>query len=336
MNWLDKYPSTNILFHHRFPTSTENIKRACHPFSTKDFFDTNYILVHNGVIRNDDELKAEHEAMGIKYSSEHPDGSYNDSEALLWDVALMLEGKQKGLKALGAIAFVCMAIKPGRKHDKLYFARNTNPLNLLYEDDIGFMLSSEGPGEPIVSDALYSYNYVTRVMKTTPLEMHTWTKLPAARQGVIQYSPPSGAPLGRDSWYRPENERWPEDDRWNANRFEAEEEEGEDALILADLDDIEKMLLTNKNTPGADINRTFDTYMWAADGHFASAWTALNRDLDDLYAYEELFKPGDERVNYTIAVFETTAIEIRDEPGYVDHSSVHETYNWSAEVVANA
>src|SRR4051812_11361997 len=43
--WLKRYPSSNILFHHRLPTSTDNVKNACHPFSTKDVFRTNYVLV---------------------------------------------------------------------------------------------------------------------------------------------------------------------------------------------------------------------------------------------------------------------------------------------------
>lgn len=132
--WLSKYQATSVLFHHRFPTSTDNTKNACHPFSTKDYFDTNYVLVHNGWISNAYELATAHEKLGIEYHSVQDDGRFNDSEALLWDVALYLEGKQDSLKARGPIAFICIATpSDGRKSKHLFFGRNTNPLNMLLE-----------------------------------------------------------------------------------------------------------------------------------------------------------------------------------------------------------
>ena len=48
MKYLKKNLSKQILFHHRWPTSTDNVKNACHPFSTGDHFKTNYVLVHTG------------------------------------------------------------------------------------------------------------------------------------------------------------------------------------------------------------------------------------------------------------------------------------------------
>ena len=38
LKWLVKYDSNQLLFHHRNPTSTINVKRAAHPFSTKKYF----------------------------------------------------------------------------------------------------------------------------------------------------------------------------------------------------------------------------------------------------------------------------------------------------------
>lgn len=173
LKWLKRYPSKNLLFHHRLPTSTANVKNACHPFSTKDYFKTNYILVHNGIITNDLELKADHETLGIKYQSVQPDGSFNDSEALLWDVALYLEGQQDGLKAEGMVAFICTAIGKGNKHDRLWFGRNSNPLNMLLDAE-GLMLSSEGKGDPIDEHTLYSFDYKTRKLTTKPLDIDRW------------------------------------------------------------------------------------------------------------------------------------------------------------------
>lgn len=158
LKWLDKYPSNMIMFHHRFPTSTVNVKRAAHPFSTKKYFgDNQYILVHNGMIRNATKLFGNHIEEGIEYQSLLDDDTFNDSEALLWDFALTMEGKQKELKAYGAIAFVCMKLVKG-KVERLYFGRNHNPLNLFRDKD-NISLSSEGEGEPIEPGMLYNYHY---------------------------------------------------------------------------------------------------------------------------------------------------------------------------------
>lgn len=167
LKWLCKYDSNLILFHHRMPTSTDNVKKAAHPFSTHTYFGKHqYILVHNGHIGNAKELKVEHEKLGIKYKSITHDGRFNDSEALLWDLALVLEGKKKELKAGGGIAFICIRLKDG-KLDRMYFGRNYNPLNMV-NDGKQFRLSSAGPGEPITRDRLYTYNYKTK--KTFDIE----------------------------------------------------------------------------------------------------------------------------------------------------------------------
>jgi len=170
MKYLKKHLSKQILFHHRLPTSTKNVKNACHPFSTGSYFPTNYVLVHNGWISNAWDLKRKHEELGITYHSVQEDGKFNDSEALLWDVALFLEGKQESLQARGPIAFICIATpSDGRKSKKLYFGRNTNPLNMLMNEDNFLFLSSEGEGEAIDSHMLYSYNYRSRKLDKVPL-----------------------------------------------------------------------------------------------------------------------------------------------------------------------
>lgn len=169
MRWLKNHPSSSIMFHHRFPTSTDNVKNACHPFSTKDHFKTQYILVHNGHIGNARALKVEHEKLGIEYYSTQSDGRFNDSEALLWDVALYLEGKQDELKAYGGIAFICLAIpKDGRKVSKLHFGRNANPINMVLDEGM-IMLSSEGDGEETKPNTLYSYSYRSKKLDTKAL-----------------------------------------------------------------------------------------------------------------------------------------------------------------------
>jgi len=170
LGWLKSHPQPGLMFHHRYPTSTSNRKKACHPFSTKNTFDTNYVLVHNGHISNSRLLKAAHETTGIEYQSYLADEfKFNDSESLLWDVALYLEGQQDTLQAYGNIAFICLAIpKDKRKATKLYFGRNTNPLKMDLTDE-HIHLSSEGEGEMIESDTLYCFNYKTKKLTTEPL-----------------------------------------------------------------------------------------------------------------------------------------------------------------------
>lgn len=162
LNYLIRNESDLILFHHRYPTSTDNTKRTAHPFTTKDYFGkTQYILVHNGRIKNSYTRKYEHEKLGITYQSEAKK-KFNDSEALLWDFALYQEGKQDSMEVVGDIAFICARITDGTL-DKLYFARNhMRPLKYWY-DNSGLTLASEGKdGESVKVNTLYEFDYANK------------------------------------------------------------------------------------------------------------------------------------------------------------------------------
>lgn len=149
-----------MLFHHRWPTSTVNEKKGAHPYNTGDYFgDTKYILVHNGKIRNSHDLKEQHEIAGITYQSVFRDGTFNDSESLLWDVALTMEGKKKQLDAYGDVAFICIKMEKGIP-TKMYYGRNYGrPLVMQRVKRLGMMLSSEGAGEDVPVHTLFTYNY---------------------------------------------------------------------------------------------------------------------------------------------------------------------------------
>lgn len=148
-----------LLFHHRWPTSTENTRRTAHPFHTGDYFgDTRYIMVHNGTISNHRSLKADHEKIGIKYSSVTVDGGYNDSEALLWDFALVLQGEKSSLNAYGDIAFICVELEKGEV-TKLHFGRNYGRPLKMRRNNKAMMLASEGAGTDVDTNKLYTYNY---------------------------------------------------------------------------------------------------------------------------------------------------------------------------------
>lgn len=175
LSLLRRNKSTEVLFHHRMPTSTANVRNACHPFSTKDYFEHNYVGVHNGVLWNEDELRKEHEKLGIDYVSEQIDGAYNDSEALIYDIARYIEGQVTHLTAEGSIAFiVCQRDKNG-KPTGLYFGRNEgNPL-VMRKTKKSFTLSSEGKGESILPNTMYKYDYDTGVISMSPCRIPSYS-----------------------------------------------------------------------------------------------------------------------------------------------------------------
>lgn len=169
--WLKRYDSNLIMFHHRYPTSTANVKRAAHPFSTGNYFgDTQYVLVHNGVIRNSDDLFCDHQELGIEYKTLLEDLTYNDSESLLWDFALYIEGKQKEPQAIGDMAFICLKIVNNVMERMYFYTNGGRPLNMLKSSE-GIMLSSEGEGEKVDIDVLYNWNYKLKRLFKRKLEI---------------------------------------------------------------------------------------------------------------------------------------------------------------------
>lgn len=203
--------ATEILFHHRMPTSTMNVRNACHPFSTKDYFKNNYIVVHNGVLWNENILKAEHEQRGIDYISEQEDGSFNDSEALAYDIARLIEGEVTHLKAEGSIAFIAIQRDKRGTPKAVYFGRNTgNPL-VMKKTKASFTLSSEGDGEMIDPNTLYCYTYRTGEITQTPLHIPTSTRYYG---GAYGYEGMGGGYWHGGEWYEDEEE-FREMQQWN-------------------------------------------------------------------------------------------------------------------------
>ncbi len=207
---LKRSESSEILYHHRWPTSTDNVRNACHPFSTKTFFANNYVLVHNGMIWNDVELSRAHAERGISYISAQSDGKFNDSEALLWDVALYLEGEQDSLKSEGDIAFVLVQNDAQGKPKKLYFARNGGSPLYMMLDHKGMNLASEidedNKASLVPANTLYSWDYETYKLEQTHLEIpEAWDRYSVQTYGAYQtysgYTPPIGAPQSGRKWW---------------------------------------------------------------------------------------------------------------------------------------
>lgn len=161
-----------MLFHHRWATSTIDTRSACHPFSTKDYFKHQYIGVHNGVIMNDYQLEMQHQARGIQYVSRQPNGTFNDSEALIYDLARYFEGEVDELTARGSNAFVVIK-RNKRQATNLLFGRNTgSPLKVRFTPN-SVTIASEGDGDMVNPDTLYDFNFKTKKLKQTPMIVPT-------------------------------------------------------------------------------------------------------------------------------------------------------------------
>lgn len=278
LNWLVKYNSSTILFHHRWPSSTVNVKRAAHPFTTKDYFkDTQYILVHNGHLTNSEDLYTKHQELGITYRSLLSDLSFNDSEALCWDFALAMEQKTKTLTTKGSVAFICLRTHKG-KLDKLYFGRNyLNPLKMLKSKD-GLILSSEGDGTMIDDDTLYTWNYKTKRLSKRAFTIPTGYETPAYTGG---YSPPTHWEYTDDTDpVTPENLSW-----FKKTQQKLLGTDNQMTLLEPKQFQTQEFILESMESyvPRADEVQTIALdYLNVAGGHFESAHYALETDYIDL------------------------------------------------------
>src|ERR1035437_8233170 len=180
-----------IMFHHRFPTSTPNYIEATHPILVKHKdLKYDYYVMHNGIVSNDEEMKAKHNLKGFEYRTEmiskmvtrgnkYITGSqWNDSEAMAIDFCLSLENDTE-MESEGSIALVALQFqKKTRKAINLYYGHNTgNPV--MIEDTKGlFSLSSE-TGIATPADPLFVYSYKTGEVTEQKMSIGryiTWAK----------------------------------------------------------------------------------------------------------------------------------------------------------------
>lgn len=333
MKWLKKYPSNSIIFHHRFPTSTENVRNACHPFSTRDKFKTNYVLVHNGHISNAHQLMEKHKQMGIEYYSVQPDGRFNDSEALLWDFALFKEGKQEKLEARGGIAFICLALHGDkRKHDRLYFGRNNNPLNVYHDPEVGITIASEGHGELIEADKLYEFNTVNGKLTSSELEIPSY---------YVNYGSYQTVGRGMSGEYDDYEDEFLDDDFYE-NMMDEEyltvDKDGytydyRGETYYFEIKDLLKYKVDLERAVEVQRERIFDKYMTASGGSFKYASYLITKDIDKLLGFNnfKLFDVatvhhGKDDFDHTLELYFDVADEIDHHPMYSADTSVHSNY----------
>lgn len=158
--------SPMIMFHHRTPTSTDNWLDQTHPIKVVNgSLAHNYLVIHNGVISNDDEKHKEHLELGFTYNTEYNQVSwkgdtgitkFNDSECLAIELARFIEGQGSIIEIRGSAAFIALQCTKDWVPERVFFGRNDgNPLKMAKTRDKMY-LSSEGPGNDITPFQLYS------------------------------------------------------------------------------------------------------------------------------------------------------------------------------------
>jgi len=173
--------ASEIMFHHRLPTSTPNIPEANHPIKVETV-DRVFYLVHNGVISNANLLKASHAcgyetevkkhvvySVGEMQYLTNKDTLFNDSEALAIDIVKTLTGEQDRIRAEGSIAFILLETDKKGIPLFLHYGRNEkNPL-VVEKTKKTLYIKSEGMGEDIKANTLFTFCYETG--KTTERAM---------------------------------------------------------------------------------------------------------------------------------------------------------------------
>lgn len=182
--------STDIMFHHRYPTSTDNIMEASHPIKVENKeLDSIFYVVHNGIITNCQRLKTKHELLGYQYTttvtkylktmySEYfYDSQFNDSESLAIELARYLSGKCDSIETVGSVAFIVLETDRKGNVKKLHYGRNEgNPLTISVTNKVE-VIASVG-GVMIKSNTLYTYNYKKNRTDQKPFKVGTYS-LPA-------------------------------------------------------------------------------------------------------------------------------------------------------------
>lgn len=178
---LKMQESRSIILHHRTPTSTENKILQTHPLVVDHAeFKHTYLVIHNGIIWNEDEIKKEHETLGFKYLTEVKELNYqkeevikfNDSECVAIEVALVAEGKKNKIDCEGTIAFIALQIdKKTKTAKKVFFGRNdsNSPLRMSQSKNT-IRINSEGGGQEVIANKLHEFNLLDFKLKSRNLE----------------------------------------------------------------------------------------------------------------------------------------------------------------------
>lgn len=180
-----------ILFHHRFPTSTDNSIGTTHPiFVSHEELECDYYLAHNGVITNPTTLKTKHNELGYAYNTEHsvyqiaefadgmrverlttPVVKFNDSESLAIEFARYVEGLTSEIGTNGAVAFWAVSLEKGTNNViDVYFGKNKGRDLCKINTNKWLVVTSE-TGKDIEAMVLNKVDINTRTISEFTLEI---------------------------------------------------------------------------------------------------------------------------------------------------------------------
>ena len=160
-----------ILFHHRYPTSTNNKIKQTHPiYVSHPELKFDWYIMHNGVISNDYKLKNKHEnELGYVYTTNEEQTytnsmskyiRFNDSESFAIELARHLEKKSDEITSQGGASWI--AFKINKKTNKpisiLWGTNGKNPLDISYTKNSIFLGSKLDQGIPVLPDMAIHIN----------------------------------------------------------------------------------------------------------------------------------------------------------------------------------
>lgn len=246
---MDMYlKGTNMaIAHHRSPTSTSNEIFQTHPMVVgNEKLHHDYLVVHNGVIRNAHDLKKKHTEMGFgdytTLTTEEHKGyeweKFNDSESLAIELALFIEGKQTHLGTDGGAAFIVLQTSKDGKATKVFYGRHGAQLNM--SKSRGKMrLSSEGEGSPVLENELYSFDITDENMTLSSVTLPFITYKHPVEKTVELPAKTETASDGADLEWDGKKHNAEQDAA--ESFFKDKEEELRAAVKGASLDEIEKL-----------------------------------------------------------------------------------------------
>jgi hypothetical protein len=145
-----------------------------------------YLVVHNGVISNDSELKKKHEELGFVYQTAYEEGKelkFNDSEALAIEVARYIEGQSDEVDTYSNAAFIALQID--KKTDKViqvFFGRSTSSDLNIHSSAKRIEISSEGRGGLVETGKLWSFPIDTLKLESRVLAFKSFTYVETPRK----------------------------------------------------------------------------------------------------------------------------------------------------------
>lgn len=125
----------NIVFHHRYPTSTSNTTKTAHPFLTSDGMS---LGVHNGVIHN---------PLNYMDTIQNPviewEDTGNDSQAIIEEIQKVIRTKENYQLTSRGLAAVVLVEK---STNHIYIFKNEQSLHMRVREDY-YIIASVDPGE---------------------------------------------------------------------------------------------------------------------------------------------------------------------------------------------